>query len=307
MTADDASTLPTLICIEDDSGALASIERLLRKDFRVLPARTSEDGERLIEENPDVAVVLTDLHLSVGKQGLDLLRFAQSRAPDAVRAVVSGTVDIAEMMAAINSSLIHRFILKPWDNEYFRLQMREALSSHSTLREKRELEYLSITDPVTGLKNHRYFQDRLRIELERANRHFRPLSLAMLDLDRFKELNDQHGHPNGDRLLRACAERFLSHVRLIDTIARYGGEEFAVLMPDTTFGDAIKVAERLRLAIAHQVFAIPPAREIRLTISIGVATSLHPTPLVAQELITRADQALYQAKRQGRNQTVGAR
>lgn len=305
-STDDASTLPKLICIEDDPGVLASVERLLRKDFQVLCGHTSEDAAQLIERHPDAAIVLTDLRLPGGKGGLEVLWLAQNKIPDAVRAVISGTVDISDMMAAINTSLVHRFVLKPWDNEYFRLQMREALSSHSILREKRQLEILSITDPVTSLKNHRYFQDRLRIEIERAARHARPLSLAMLDLDHFKKVNDDLGHPVGDLLLRAVAFRFLDQVRVIDTVARYGGEEFAVLMPDTTFADAIKVADRLRAAVGSQLFVFPKCPSISITVSIGVATCPDQAPFHPQELIHKADQALYQAKGQGRNQTVGA-
>lgn len=297
--------LPKLLCIEDDSILLAAIQRFLGHDFQVLPAKSATQALQMIERHPDIAIVLADHRLPEGVSGLSLLATIKNMLPDAVRAIVSGHIDISEMVEPINTSLIHRFILKPWDNEYFRLQMLEALANHSTLLEKRQLETLSVTDSVTSLKNHRYFQDRLRIEMERSVRHKRALSLAIFDLDHFKRVNDEHGHPVGDMILRAVAARFLDQVRFIDTVARYGGEEFAVLLPDTPHRYAMKVAERIREAILNQKFHLAGHPEIALTISAGVAATPDHA-MSAQDLITKADNALYQAKGQGRNQTVGA-
>lgn len=295
---------PKLLCVEDDAGVLASVQRLLGRDFHVVTARSAGEALARIEENPDIAIVLADQSLP-DCTGLELLSKVQNRVPDAVRAIFSGQIDIEDMVEAINKSVIHRFILKPWDNEYFRIQMLEALANHSTLREKRELEQLSVTDPVTTLKNHRYFQDRLRIEAERAVRHSRALTLAMLDLDHFKHVNDRFGHPIGDFILRAVGLRLLDQVRSIDTVARYGGEEFAIIMPDTSLADGARVAERIRLSFQNNEFLLPNMPPIRITISIGLA-SYPDQASSAQDLLTKADQSLYQAKRQGRNQTVGA-
>jgi two-component system cell cycle response regulator len=301
---------PKLLCVEDDKGVLDSVERLLGRDFQVLKAHSTAQAMSQLDQNPDTTIVLSDYSLPDGN-GLQLLANVQNKAPDAVRAIFSGQIDIEDMVGAINKSLLHRFILKPWDNEYFRLQMLEALANHSTLREKRMLEQLSVTDQVTTLKNHRYFQDRLRIETERAIRHKRPLTLAMLDLDRFKNVNDTYGHPVGDLLLRAVGLRMLDKVRTIDTVARYGGEEFAILMPDTQIESALIVSERIRESFEKNDFLFPNLPPIHITVSIGLAAITDQAespmqPKTATELLARADQALYQAKSQGRNQTAFA-
>jgi diguanylate cyclase (GGDEF)-like protein len=296
--------LPKILCIDDETSILAALTRILDKDFNVLTASTFDSARDLLDQHRDTAIVLSD-HSMPGMSGLEFLGYVQSAVPDAVRALLSGHIDISEMVAAINSSRIHRFILKPWDNDYLRLQMVEALAAHGTLREKRELERLSITDPVTLLRNHRFFQDHLRIEVDRAIRHERPMSLVMIDIDHFKMFNDQFGHQAGDAILRAVAVRMNEQVRTLDTVARYGGEEFTIIMPDTNQESAFLVAERLRLAFEKDPIAAGIARPTFVTISLGIA-SIPTHSNNAVDLIRAADSALYQAKRQGRNQSVGA-
>ncbi len=170
------------------------------------------------------------------------------------------------------------------------------------------------TDGLTGLLNHREFCRRLEDELERARRHGRHLSVAILDVDRFKLYNDEFGHLVGDEVLRALARILTDVVRRSDLVARYGGEEFALLLPDTESGAAEVLAERLRSRLDEHVFGDDlPEGARHVTASIGVATwhadsrsDAPGTPDAARALLARADEALYAAKAAGRNRVVVA-
>jgi len=162
------------------------------------------------------------------------------------------------------------------------------------------VEELSITDGLTGLYILRYFKQRLKEELYRAERTHGQLSLMILDIDHFKRFNDTYGHPAGDTILATIAERVLANARKIDLTARYGGDEFFILLPDTSPEDALSLADRLHQAVAGEPIALPDGKLIRLTVSIGIAT--YPTHAASiDELIKRADEALYWIKSHGRN------
>lgn len=166
------------------------------------------------------------------------------------------------------------------------------------------LERLAITDGLTGLHNHRYFRERLEQEVERALRYQLPLACLMLDIDNFKSLNDTYGHLVGDRILKEIAERTLHCIRKTDICARYGGEEFVVIMPQTSLEGAMAQAERIRNTIGGTAFPALP-EDKRVTVSLGMGV-LDPNEMLAgEDLLRAADQALYVAKRGGKNRVVG--
>jgi diguanylate cyclase (GGDEF)-like protein len=162
------------------------------------------------------------------------------------------------------------------------------------------LESLATTDGLTGLKNHRAFQESLELEFIRATRYGTPLSLLMLDVDHFKQFNDQFGHPAGDETLRKVARLLTRASRAETLVARYGGEEFAAILPSCGCDDAADVAERVRRTVEIGPWDLRP-----ITISIGAATMIDSTQDRAT-LIARADAAMYQAKTRGRNQVCSA-
>jgi diguanylate cyclase (GGDEF)-like protein len=164
-----------------------------------------------------------------------------------------------------------------------------------------KLQELAYRDPLTGLFNHGYFQQLLERELARASRYSRPFSLILFDLDRFKNINDRHGHPVGDEVLRWVSKIASQNVRQCDYVARYGGEEFAVILPETDSKGASVLAERMRRTIERTCVNIGKL-EIYITISIGIFTfNSELAEMTKQSIVSAADKALYSAKHSGRN------
>lgn len=170
------------------------------------------------------------------------------------------------------------------------------------------LKLAGLTDMLTGVHNRRYFEHRCAIEVAQARRHRHPLACIFLDIDGFKLINDSHGHPAGDAVLRTVGQAILGQLRAGDTIARYGGEEFVALLPQAAGPQAREIAERIRGHIAALPIEAGGTR-IPVTISIGLAMlggelSGREPALLAEQLVSSADQALYRAKREGRNRVV---
>ncbi|MEO8106159.1 MAG: diguanylate cyclase [Actinomycetes bacterium] len=159
----------------------------------------------------------------------------------------------------------------------------------------------STIDQMTGLWNYRYLMTSLNREVERAHRFDRSLSVLMLDLDHFKRVNDNYGHPRGDAVLREFAARVQAEVREVDTVARYGGEEFAVVLPETTSAGAENLAERICAAIRAQPFTMDGA-EVPLSVTVSIGGAVYPAHgNTSRDLIHAADRALYSAKESGRD------
>lgn len=164
---------------------------------------------------------------------------------------------------------------------------------------REELILLSDTDEMTGLKNRRAFKNELSNEIKKGARYKRPFSLMMLDADNLKQVNDQYGHGIGDKLIVTLAQTIQESLRSTDVLARYGGDEFIVMLPETSAGRTIEVAERIRLAVENTSFSADGDR-ISSTLSIGI--SCYPDDSGdSEDIINRADQALYESKRKGRN------
>lgn len=179
-----------------------------------------------------------------------------------------------------------------------------ALMKAQAFREQMER---AITDGLTKLYNHRYFQESLERDIRRAERYKHPVSMIMSDIDRFKNYNDLFGHPRGDKALTTVADILRRMVRETDMIARYGGEEFAIILPETSKQDALRVARKICMTVeADEIFGEETLPGGKFTISCGVAT-FPDDALTKQGLIDQADRALYKAKNSGRNVVIGAR
>jgi diguanylate cyclase (GGDEF)-like protein len=162
-------------------------------------------------------------------------------------------------------------------------------------------EALSVTDELTRLSNSRYLNQVLRRETKRSVRNGSPLSLLFLDLDSFKQVNDQHGHLAGSKVLMEAAAVFRDCARETDVVARFGGDEFTLLLPDTSTEGAVQVAERIRDRLREARFLTPDGLAVRQTVSIGVATLQPGKPRTADELMKAADMAMYRVKAAGKD------
>jgi two-component system cell cycle response regulator len=302
---------PSKILVVDDSPTqLEWLVRVLQKEgYDVATAADGMDAIKKVRSDPP-DLVLLDMILP-DMDGLEVLRIVKKLPEDQFIPVILLSVK-ADLDSRVTGLRIGAddFLAKPFAEAEI-LARCAAMLRIKHLQEKlrdaqRKLEEQSITDSLTGLKNRRFFDERLHEEFRRAQRYGDHLSLIMIDLDHFKDVNDRHGHPAGDLVLREAGALIRASIRDPDICARYGGEEFAVILPKTHMSGALAVAERVWRELGAREYAVAAAdgeeaRKIRVTASLGIA--FYPSKDIASgELLLRfADQALYQAKRAGRN------
>jgi two-component system cell cycle response regulator len=288
-------------CSADRSALRKAVEQAGLFD-RVLEAADGLRALRLLLAEP-VDVVVCDLDLPQ-LDGEKLLRTRlESRAGEPCFLFVTASADPARCVRLLDLGA-HDVIAKPYHSVELAARIARQLRLHrlqQELREKNsELARLSSVDALTGLRTRRYVQDLLSLELLRARRYRTQLVVLLIDLDEFKHLNDSHGHPAGDAVLRGVAERILRTLRATDTAGRWGGDELLVVLPQNHAQGAVIAAERWRQAVAAQPFELPDGRPVNATLSIGIA-ALAPAHATAADLVAAADRALYAAKRAGRN------
>jgi diguanylate cyclase (GGDEF)-like protein len=204
------------------------------------------------------------------------------------------------------ASLVAAHVVSALENIFTRRQLREASRRYHEQEQKlmelhRQLQKLAHTDELTALYNKRRLQSQLENEVSRARRYGSKISCLMIDLDRFKPINDTHGHMAGDQVLAELGSIFRKSSRESDFIARYGGDEFTILLPQTDARGALCAAEKLRRKVEEHRFDLGNGQQVSLTLSIGVTTSPDQGPLDAHQIISRADEAMYLAKRAGGN------
>jgi len=300
-----------LLIIEDSAAHRAEIRAALEpsKLFQsILEAEDGVVGLKLLLSEP-VDVVLCDLHMP-GLDGEKLLHIksAQGVSADVPFLFLSATRDLDQQIRLLQAGACD-IIAKPFHPAELlaRLALHLKLKRlQDELREKNAmLARLSTTDPVTGLRTRRYASEVLNIEWIRARRYHTPLSVMMADLDHFKRVNDEYGHPAGDAVLRGVSEILRTTLRATDVPGRYGGEEILVILPQTEGTGALQLAGRWRQAVRDACFDSPDGRKIQVTLSIGVA-SFDPAHGTPEDLVSAADDALYRAKHGGRDRVEAA-
>ena len=297
---------PFTVAVVDDDAAIRRLVRLFlkRASFGTFECTTGEEARARLGEEPwDLAILdrrLPDM------DGVLLCHELKSNAAYRTRYVIMLTGEDEQQDKVEGLDLgADDYITKPFQYPELLARVRAGkriVDLQNELVEKNQrLELLSITDGLTKLHNHRHFQDELARAFEESQRYQRPLSLAMIDIDFFKKVNDTYGHAVGDEVLKAISKRYAESVRSTDLVARYGGEEFAVMMPETELDDAIAFAEKIR-SLVEDTPIETQAGPIQATVSLGVSSVPHTKIHSSKELIVAADKALYRAKRNGRNQ-----
>jgi two-component system cell cycle response regulator len=300
---DQAGPFPSKILVIDDEVEVrkAIVESLRRDGYDVCEAGDGRVGLEYLERQP-FELVLADIVMPQ-MDGLALVRAAIQRGYPAAYIVMTAYDSVESAVEAMKSGAAD-YLPKPFPLDLLRLVVARTLHAQRLAARAKQVdlyERLAQTDGLTELNNYRFFQQRLGIELNRAQRFNRPLSLIMLDLDDFKAYNDIYGHQSGDQALRKLAWLLQRSSRSYDLVARYGGDEFVIILPETSKKMAAEVAERIRGAIERAAFECEgPALDGHFTASLGVA-GFPEDATEKGDLIRKADLALYRAKICGRN------
>jgi len=322
---------PVVVMIDDEPEQLLVMEALLSEDYETHGFTAGRQAIAALEQWPD-SVVLCDQRMP-DLSGDEVLTRIRVLYPRTVRVMVTGYADLPALVRALNEGSLFGYLQKPYEPEQLKTLVHRAVRSQEVVREnlrlQQELQNLQARmdamveqrtarlveenvvlrqmaerDALTGLFNARALQRRLQEEQERVHRYGEVVSLVMIDLDHFKEVNDTWGHLAGDAVLREVASVLRRTVRQGDFVGRYGGEEFLVIAAGTPEEGAVQLAERLRRAVEALSIAVEPDVNIRRTISLGVATGRRGEEVSLQEVLRRADECLYRAKREGRNRVL---
>jgi two-component system cell cycle response regulator len=282
-----------------------------------IAAELGVEHRPVIEPDPEKAQLTARgpvdlLIVNANARGFDGLRLAaQIRSDEATRHIpILAVIDPDErprMIKALEIG-INDVLPRPIDPQEL------AARARTQIKRKRYTDFLrnnldhslelAVTDQLTGLHNRHYMNGQLKALVTRAAKGGDPVGALLIDIDHFKQINDNFGHDVGDEVLREFAVRLASNVRAIDLPCRYGGEEFVIVMPDTSLASAERIAERIRLHVAGSPFRVAGGKEVlTVTISIGVAATLGETD-TPEALLKRADGAVYEAKAAGRNKVI---
>lgn len=299
---DDAQKI---LVVEDDTVTRARLAFLLRKNgYEVELAEDGDAGWKKFQEGY-YPIVLTDWSMP-GLSGPELCTQVRGYEGDLYTylILITGQTEKSKVTEGLEAGA-DDYVTKPFDSGELLARLRTGrriLELQASMREAhRQLQELASRDGLTGVLNRRALEERLSEAYNYFQRRGNPLSIAMLDLDHFKQINDNHGHQAGDDVLKEAAARVGAAVREYDSVGRYGGEEFMVVLADTPAEEAAVIAERIRASIAERSIDTRDGGSIRATVSVGVATVGAGFPGNIKDVIEGADAALYRAKRGGRN------
>ena len=302
----NADAAGRVLLVEDQERVAGRVQAVLAKSYEIDIERDPHAALlRLGSATYDVVIVSLNLAEADGLRLCSQLRALERTRNQPIIVVLQPDEEV-RLLRALDMG-VNDYLVRPVDRNELLARVRTQIkrkrySDHLRDRLEESVE-LALTDALTGLNNRRYLETHLKALAEQARAANRPLSVLFADVDSFKAINDTYGHDAGDAVLRELASRLRRNTRNIDLACRIGGEEFVVVMPDVGADRASQAAERLRACIAGEPFQVDGERCLQVTASVGIATldGVHDS---AEGLLRRADQALYLAKRGGRNRVV---
>ncbi len=300
-----------VLIADDEAVSRRMLVRMLTKSgYEVIEASDGEEAWRILERPDAPRLAILDWMMP-GMTGPALCRRLRDlkREPYTYVLLLTARTDKQDVVDGMEAGA-DDYVTKPFDAAELEVRLRAGrriLDLEADLMKAREaLREQATHDPLTGLWNRYALLETLSREQSRASREGTPLSVIMIDLDHFKQVNDTYGHQAGDAVLREAARRMQTGIRTYDQVGRYGGEEFLIVLPGTSEANAAHLAERLRGAIAAQPVTAERGLRIAVTASLGVAAVEPPEASDPASLIRRADEALYRAKENGRNRVERA-
>jgi len=293
----------SLLIVDDENANLKILTYILGKEYTIYTAASGRSAiEKSREFSPDL--ILLDILMPDMDGYQTLAEIKKTEEIKKIPVVFITGLDSEEDEEKGLSLDAADYITKPFSPTIVKLRVRSQIQ---IINQMRTIERLSMIDQLTGIPNRRSFDDRLKMEWKQAIREQKPISILMMDLDKFKNINDNYGHLQGDMVLQTVAGIFPGAFRRPgDFAARWGGEEFVVLMPNTPFEGAMEVAENIRSNIECAEMPSISDVKINITISIGVNSIIPEKDSSVDEFISMTDKALYKAKNNGRNQVVMA-
>jgi diguanylate cyclase (GGDEF)-like protein len=322
------------LIVDDEPYILPMLTALLASDFELHSANCAETAQAVFARHP-IDVILTDQNMPQ-QSGIQLLEWVRQHHPRTVRLLMTGYAELEDTIDAINRGQVYHFLLKPWRTEELLQIVRNAAEKRSLelsrdqlleqlrvlnseleqrvlertrdlqeanqLLEERalELERLALTDPLTGLLNRRAMVDLALFELKRHARYPSALTIGLIDIDRFKEINTRYLLPGGDEALRGLGRILSSSLREVDSVGRIGGDEFLIIARETSEEGAKRLAERIRATVAAT--PIPYGDQIiHISVSVSFAVAEIDTPVEFDTMYRMAASAIKDAKDSGRN------
>lgn len=296
---------PRILLADDDRVGRRILERLFAsRGYDVVVAADGAEAWRILEADDAPRMAILDWSMP-GLDGVDVCRRVRARGdrPYTYLLLLTGKHASTDLVEALDAGA-DDFISKPFSVDELVARVRagqRVLDLQSALLDAQErMRVLATHDALTGEWNRGAILGMLEYELARARREGTSVAVVLADIDRFKLVNDTHGHDAGDAVIRHTVARMKSSIRTTDRIGRYGGEEMLVVLPDCPPGDLRTVAERARAAVPDAV-VLHGGSALSVTISLGAAASGHRAGVTAASLVTEADRALYRAKNGGRN------